>query len=462
MAYPVIPVDSATGSDVCGNAAIRGTAASSDGGGTTITLDGSPDLSGVATDGSAWFQWLHSSAGARNFSKITGKDNTAKTVTLAHAVTGSTSGQTWGINQTLASLNHANSRKLFENNSAAGDAMPGWTVQLQNGHAETITSTITFRRSGDLTDGRIAVTSNFTTTRPVLTSTVNSSMLSITTSVGLIEVSRLHAIGPGTGSTSSRAIGVVNNNSGMLFEDLVIGNSATTDGFAVGISCGNGATGRGFIKNVEVKFCTTGISDGMSAMRMTHINVHHCTTGVIFSWVNILMDLSHSLIHHNSGDGVQVSSGINVSIRHCTIDNNGGDGIEFNANAADWLAYSLHIDSCQITNNGGYALNFTGTGISDAYIAASTSRIFNCNHYLNTSGFSNYNLAFAEGTQNVDPEYVDASTGDYRIGAATKALGFPTGDFPGAASGVRSFMDIGAAQRQEPASGPRPAFASFG
>lgn len=451
MAYPVIQVDSNNGSDTCSNASIRGTNASTDGTGLVVTLDGSPDLSGVAIDGSAWIQVLDATAGARNFGKITAIDNTAKTITVSDAFGISLSGLIWAINQTLASLNHTNSRKLFDNNSAAGDAMPGWVINLNDGHTETITSTITIRRSGDMISGPIILASDYTTTRPVITSNFNNSVFNINTSVDYIRIGKFQGIGPGTGSTSSRLINVTNNNSGLLFEDLIIGNSATTNGFAVGINLANGATGRGIIKNVEIKYCSTGIIIGMSAFRLSYLNIHDCIVGVNFSWSNILADISHSLIHHNSGDGIQCFSSVHIFIKHCTIDNNGGDGIEFTGNAAGWLIYATIIESCQITNNGGYAINFTGTGISDEYIANSVSRIFNINHYSNTSGFSNYNLAIAEGTQNIDPQYTDAANGDYTIGDNTKALGYPNDDFQGL--NIRSYMDIGALQREEQGSG---------
>src|SRR5574343_971677 len=87
MALPNIVFNASTGSDTAASgagpaSAVTGTAAAHTNGSasTTITLTNSPDLSGVATDGSHCL-WMDTASG-RQFSKITGADDAANTVTV--------------------------------------------------------------------------------------------------------------------------------------------------------------------------------------------------------------------------------------------------------------------------------------------------------------------------------------------------------------------------------------------
>ena len=158
MALPVILVNSATGSDSAASGAgpataLTGSSASTSGTGLVVTLDGSPNLSGVATDGSHVIYLNDSTANARNFGKITAADNTAKTVTVSDAFGLSLSGKSWAIGGVRASINANGSEKLWSTSgSTAGDVMPGWTVRMQSGHAES-GALITMRRGGNLTAG---------------------------------------------------------------------------------------------------------------------------------------------------------------------------------------------------------------------------------------------------------------------------------------------------------------------
>ena len=162
MPFPTILIDSATGSDTAASGAgpataLTGPAAGTSADGLTVTLDGSPDLSGVATDGTHVLFLSDSTAGNRNFSRITAKDVAARTVTVAHAFGASLSGKPWAIGGRRASIGSATSRKLADNNVSAGDAMPGWKVRLASGHAETLSGALTWRRAGDTTDGPIVL-----------------------------------------------------------------------------------------------------------------------------------------------------------------------------------------------------------------------------------------------------------------------------------------------------------------
>ncbi len=166
MAFPVVKVDSTAGgaSDTaCSGAgpstALTGTAGATDGAGTTVTLDSGTVLTGVDTTGLHVIYLADTTAGHRRFSRITGtagSGGATPTVTVADAYTINLTGKSWAIGGTRATVAGAVSLLLFDNNSAAGDAMPGWVVEMQSGHAETgLTATINLRRAGDTTSGPI-------------------------------------------------------------------------------------------------------------------------------------------------------------------------------------------------------------------------------------------------------------------------------------------------------------------
>ncbi len=129
MAYPNIVFNNSTGSDTQASGAgpttaVFGTGASLSAS-TSVNLSAdSPDLSGVATDGSAVL-WVLTSSG-REFSKITGVDNGTKIVTVETTYSVTESGRTWAIGGKRSTLHNADSLKLFTT-----DARPTWRVEIQ-------------------------------------------------------------------------------------------------------------------------------------------------------------------------------------------------------------------------------------------------------------------------------------------------------------------------------------------
>lgn len=129
MAYPNIVFNNSTGSDTQASGAgpttaVFGTGASLSSS-TSVNLSAdSPDLSGVATDGSACL-WVLTSSG-RQFSKITGVDNGTKIVTVETAYGVTESGRTWAIGGKRSTLHDTNSILLL-----TADARTGWKVELQ-------------------------------------------------------------------------------------------------------------------------------------------------------------------------------------------------------------------------------------------------------------------------------------------------------------------------------------------
>lgn len=176
--------------------------------------------------------------------------------------------------------------------------------------------------------------------------------------------------------------------------------------------------------------------------------------------------VSNSVIAKCAGDGIACSTATVdwcSAVQGCTIDGNGGHGI--NITQAVALA-QISILGNIISNHTGVGkagIKFSGTGT-----LAQADRIrglidFN-NFYNNTadcSGITKGGTSTLNGhtyaDTSLDPQYVAQSTENYAIGTNLKALGYPQSVFlqskSGQTTGVRSYMDAGAVQRQEVASG---------
>lgn len=481
MALPIILVNSATGSDSCGNAALRGTAAATDGAGTTVTLDGSPDLTGVATDGSAWIQVLDATAGARNFGKITGKNVGAFTVTVSDAFGISLSGLTWAINQTLASWTSANSTKLFDNNGGNGDALPGWRVRMQSGHVETWSGTSgrTFYRSGDDTDGPIELEGEpGAATRPVVTGP-NANVTNFQIRGVGWRFARFDLLAnSGSSKSNSSNLAFSSNLAGdslRILDDIRIGGTGTSSGYYRGIAAAT--SGTILVRNCEVGWCyDAGIHAGANAaVFLENVWVHDCDHGAgnghgidLSGCGDWLLDRVVST--NNRGKGIRVLASGSATlglepqtIQGCIAHANGGDGIEVLGASTAISGYrSLRIKNNIITGNGGYGINFSGASVTAVFLKRMGSAVWNNNFgtgaTANTSGPCNLTLDpyTEEGSVQLDPQFTDAtnatrSSRNYSVGTNMKAVGWPTALLPN--NLTRSYVDIGAAQRQEPAGG---------
>jgi hypothetical protein len=160
--YPVINFDSDNGETAplasgAGPAiALTGASASTDAGGTVVTLDGSPDLSGVAIDGSHVIYLDDATAGNRRWAAINAKDDVADTVTVEQAFAGTLSGLSWAIGGELDGLDAAAHRLLWRNNGSAGDAVGDWAFEFEagGGNDYPLSSALQFECVADSTDKR--------------------------------------------------------------------------------------------------------------------------------------------------------------------------------------------------------------------------------------------------------------------------------------------------------------------
>lgn len=455
MALPVILIDSATGSDTAASGAgpataLTGSSASTDGAGTLVTLDGSPDLSGVATDGSHVIYLADTTAGARNFGKITAKDDIAKTVTVSNAFGLSLSGKSWAIGGKRASIASTTSKKLFDNNATAGDAMPGWVVEMQSGHSETLSAAnaLRFYRGGNTTDGIIALRgTSGAATRPRIDISVTSG-----------NVILFYAPNFMIKDFDIRYTAASNGTCVLLYTSSV--SCIQIDGIKISGSTNNAGTGMNLLNQTrvthcEIANCDTGISGPGAGGLVENCWIHDCTNDGI-SMNSDGGEINNCIIGPNISDDGIVANWTGNQYRRTAIRNTTiiatGDGIQCTSSPAESAA-AFNFDNIYIHSAGGYGINFGSLTL--AQLQNFNVRIRNCGFRSCTSG--NIASALSSLLENcvtsADPNNANFGTGgDFTLGSSSnlKGVGCPSSVIGMASSASsRSYVDIGAVQRQE-------------
>lgn len=475
MAFPTILVDSTNGAasdTLCSGAgpttALTGTAAASDGAGTTITLDSGTVLTSVDTTGLHALYFADTTAGHRRFSTIigtAGSGGATPTVTLREAVTISLSGKSWAIGGVRATVWGTVSLLLFDNNSAAGDAMPGWTVEMQSGHSESIGAAKNIRRAGDTTSGRISLRGNTSAaTLPLFTFTTDADGIIIR--VAFIHVSGFEMQNSAATRNVSRAFVMTTAPSdGVLFERLKISHS--TNKWWKGIIGGDGIGGYqalscniGFCANVGIS--TGGAGSNMASIRIINNFVHDCGSGGI-SFGNspyFSCSVMGNIVYNNTGIGFSYDNSRSDDLGGCivnnnTFDSNTTDGVKIVTAATSLVGFQLMNNIA--SNNGGYGFNFSSATFTTQYIIGLCQMIRNNDTYNNTSGayntggsgaFTNTTATFAPGDPGLNPTYTNAAGGDFSIGGSLASQGYPIGGTLAVGGGsTYSYVDPGAAQR---------------
>jgi hypothetical protein len=303
MALPTVAINSAGSNTAASGAgpatALFGTAAATAASTLVTLLVDNPNLSGVATDGSAVI-WIGSSSG-RQFSKITAVDNTAgvKTVTVAVAFANTESGKNWGIGGKRATI--AGSLHLFI------EAAAGWTIDIQTG--ETITAEIPCNIVA--TSALPLLITSTAGTRPLITTATNSiNMWNISTSAFLIfrHLSLSNTAGTkGTDSANGRAFVPSGATATSLYIDDCI-----MDGFEVAIDADN-------INPFQIAFGLT----------LTNCEIKNSVLDGIRQLNAMVVD--HCFIHNNGDNGIErptAASTTGVSITNSVFTNNTGRGYQ--------------------------------------------------------------------------------------------------------------------------------------
>lgn len=454
MALPVILVNATGGSDTAASGAgpstaLTGTSASY--ATATVTLDGSPDLTDVATDGSHVLYLVTSSS--TRFFKITAKDNGAKTVTVTPNPAGTASGLTWAIGGKRASINSTTSRLLFEQSgSANGDALPGWIIELSSGHTETITSRMTWRRAGDTTSGPILLRGEAGGTRPVLT--FNFDDIGFNVRNGSQQMRFIEFVHTGT-ATAASAIDMGGTTApGCVFDDLKMitgwrkGFNQATQCTIIGCTIGNttsdaianiaGTDGTRFINNYIY-------AAGAAGIVLNGAAGHQIVVG------NIISGCTTQGIQDNCGRN-DASGGVHIEAND--INACGGStisGYVRTTSAQNGSLGSLVLVNNYFRSNGKYGIEFLTSGITEAMLKAYGTTIRGNGYYNNTTGTISISNVESGAVTGADPQNAGYGTsGDFSKGSSFtgKGAGYPS-DYIGGSSTTRSYVDIGCAQRQE-------------
>lgn len=450
-AFPTLTFNSGTGSDTAASGAGPGTAltgtanASTSGASTTVSLGGSPNLSGVATDGSAVL-WLK----GFGFYRIDTTNDGADTVVIETAVNISTPCD-WAIGGKRASLDDTNSRKLFAATAAGvgadtgtGGASGRWTISLEAD--DTISSVVTAAFTAGT--GYLNIQSDTPGTLRTLTQSGNAKHFACNTANRIQFTDIKFANSNGTKNeviegTSSTVI---------VFRHCVIGDSG-------GTNCPKGAYLRSgsqsviYMYDTSVLRCTSVGINGACDVYMFGSEVSRCTgAGISAGAGNLVVD--GSIVSFNGGDGINSSATICV-VRNSTIHANSGDGIE-HTGANNTRAI---IISNQCTGNGtggtGYGANFSGTAPN--YPLVEFNNFGNASDSTNNATGSTNGITLSSTNLTTAPAYTDSSNSvrNFAVGTAMKAVGFPasTATIGAGQTSSTSYVDIGAVQRQEASSG---------
>jgi hypothetical protein len=219
--------------------------------------------------------------------------------------------------------------------------------------------------------------------------------------------------------------------------------------------------------NCEIAYCT---EDGIiyGDTNYSHLYVQGCSihdnggNGIHLSKY-MGGDIRDTIIYNNGENGIQIGWPLGtfsgVTVNRCTIHGNTGDGILWAFIPGLIFAGSQGrnaIINCNITGNGGY-------GIEDIDVPTDSeggpAAIVDYNNF-GTGSTANTSGTIAEGLMEpnsltVDPGYTNTATADFSVDVSVKGLGFPNGTqtLGVGQSGTKSYVDIGAAQRQEAGGG---------
>lgn len=452
---PTIQFNATSGSDTQASGAgpstaIYGTGASLD---STTSIDLSsdtPDLSGVALDGSAVL-WVDSSSG-RQYSQISAVDNATDIVTVVTTYGVTETGRTWGIGGLR--LGGDQSATFLNDDEIWGDVLPTWSVDLLTSATDyLLDGQISPSVSGSNTLGGIKYFSS-SATRPVLETTSTGHNRIFKGNVAHTTYENLHIkIGGYTGNSA----GIDNRSSHYTIRNCEIEGIATN---AYGPTAINGPGGNG-ARNVVIEGCYIhGTLNGIKGQQTGSNNGLTVANCYITDVVDIGIRcgrLDHVLIQGNTivncGQGVVDSSGTggsNFQVIGNTIANCTGNGISMLATKG--------LSQARIYNNiitgNAYGISYTGTGWTPENRALIHDNCFGTgtgHGGANASGQTTTNIAgLNQGALAVDPGFTDSAAGDWSIDTTLKGLGYPDAilGFP-----TRSFVDIGANQREESGGG---------
>ena len=449
MPFPKIQFNSSTGSDTAASGAgpataLTGSGASTTSGGTTVSLlADNPDLSGVATDGSAAL-WVSTSSG-RQFARVTGVNNTTKVVTVdAYGVTAT--GQNWAIGGKRATLDAASSRTLFGATSGTVYTVgwqPGWEAVLETD--QTITSTLIF--SGPNSTGFVNFRSNVDGAIRTITCSANASAINWVISgwPAMCEFRDLKIQNSNATKTSANAVILSGSgsNRNLLFRHCILGDPTNTIQQAISPS---GVSGSCNFIDCCIQNCAGIAIDSTAPVTLYGCLVRNITGTVGLRVNGAPINVHNSLFHSNSGDHIQLNllsfAGLAL-VADCTFDSPGSDSISNEIGSGG--ANGWHAINSNFTTGGGFGVR--GGLVSELPNCSATNCNFGSGSDANTAGAISGTL-YERDNIAVASSYANKAAANYSPGASIQAKGFPLSPATlGAGQSVAtSSIDIGAFQ----------------
>lgn len=340
------------------------------------------------------------------------------TLTTSQGVNTGATNTSWAVGGKRASVFGTNSAKLYTNNGAAGDAMPGWIVEMQSGHSESAATAIVFRRAGDTTSGPIVLRGESGAVNvPIIQFTANGTHIQIR--ANFIQLKNFATINSNATKTASIGVNIISSAEVITIERVYFGLST----FKIwrGITLDASAT----FNIVVIRHCTFDTTAD-NAVRMGGVNspVMYYNT-ILNAGGNAVHFVSNeyagvvmfgNVIYNTTGIGVDFictstfSGARSMLFMHNTIDLSSSDGMKFE------LA-NTHLADCPIinnlvTNSGGFGINFSAAGFTTIFRDALGMIIDGNAGWNNSSGMYNPS-GYGTNDPNVNPQYRSASTGDF-------------------------------------------------
>lgn len=404
--------------------------------GSVISLDGSPDLTGVVIAAGATQSSIYLNDATNSNQKIfwiTAVDNGAKTVTVSVAPTGVVS-SSWAIGG-----------RVLWNDAVFGAALRGGDqVTVNNSPAGQAGTFLTSRAAGDTTNGPVKVV-GLAGAKRVLNATSTNPCLSLTHNYFYFENLEFDQDGATGNAVTTTGVGVA-------FYDCKV-SDAGANGIQASSNCK--------IVNCEITGCgadgieqPSGAGGGWLVVAGCHI---HTNTGNGIDFPNSGPSgvLAYNVISANGGRGIAATSGVvaaattSLILINNTIYGNGNSGLE-----------SSDVDLNTFLMNNIFQDNGNAAGEYNVEWTGGSAELSNGLHFYNTfyhaggGGGANLSGLTAHSTDiTTDPQMNNPSAGgasaDFRLKSASPArgTGFP-GTLPGLTNGLGA-ADRGALQRVE-------------
>lgn len=366
---------------------------------TTVTLDGSPNLSTVVTSGANQDCIYLDDATNTNQKRfwITAFDNTLKTVTVSVAPTGITSSD-WTIGGRVLMAGITGGEAFLR----AGD-----TVNVNNSAAAANGPIFTARTNGDTTSGYVTIKG--TSGLPTLTS--NNTGAVITGNVNFVWIEGLTLVQQG-------ATGSAIDMTGTSADNWMIMNNRITDSGGDGINSTSGGTGLRMFFN-EISGCGAHGFDASDTIFIALFNWIHdnASSGILMNSSTNVQVLAWNIIESNTDRGIQktgTATHILVMLAN-TLYGNGNSGFESVATCVLSLYNNIFLDN----GNAGTEYNIELATNAALWVAGNYNDI----SIAGGSGGGNV-LNYTLGANDItgNPLFTDAPNGDFSLQAGSPAI----------------------------------------